>query len=216
MAYKLIVVESSPTVQKVIQISFPDSEFEIYPFQDGIEVIESLSDINPDALLLSLSLPDKDGYEIGLNLKSLEELKEVPLILLKGAFESIDNDKIVGLDYDVIIQEPFDSEELVQIVRDLIERKKDPQTLPEEQDLDKILASESEHNHREKNSHKEMPSQNIVPSNQKDLQSFPSDWKAQVEEIVRGLMNEEILNVERELEKRVRTQILLELKGKES
>ena len=63
MIYKILVADDSPSTQKLIQMSFPTSEFEIVIFSDGQEVLDSLSRISPDAILLNLSLPQKDGYE---------------------------------------------------------------------------------------------------------------------------------------------------------
>lgn len=212
MAYKLIVADRSPSVQKAIQMAFSDSEFEIYPFDDGLEVVESLSQINPDAVLLSLSLPHKDGYEVGFLMKSQEKFRHISLILLKGAFEPLNKEKIAGLDYDEIVQEPFDSERLVRMVRDLIEKKRNPQTLPEEPLLDEVPVTESSLNPEEEDSTIEALSQDVAISGKKSLSSHSPEWKAVVEENVKDLVREEILNVERELEKRIRAKVLAELK----
>lgn len=61
MTCKLIVASGSPSVQKTIQIALPESKFEIHAFEDGLELVKSISQIKPDAVLLGLSLPQKDG-----------------------------------------------------------------------------------------------------------------------------------------------------------
>ena len=206
MAYKLVVADSSPSCQKAIQMAFPEQEFEIHPFRDGLELIKALSQISPDAILLNLSLPNRDGYEIGIYLKSQDELKQAPLILLKGAFEQLDEERISGLDYDEIVQEPFDSERLVRIIRDLIEKKKNPQTLPEELIMDEIPGEEHSAVPRE------VDSQGEALSSEKSLSSLPPEWKREIEEKIRESVRGEIVGVQRELEKRVRARILTELK----
>lgn len=213
MIYKIIVAVSSPSVQKAIQMAFPESEFEIYPFADGIEVMKSSSQIVADAVLLSLSLPPNDGYEVGFHLKRQEKFKQIPLILLKGAFEPLDRKKIADLDFDEIVEEPLDSEGLVHRVRNLIEGSKQIQTLPEEPALEEIPAPESEPNPPEKEPQIGIEPQDSVPSSEKTLSAFPSEWEAKIKEIVRDLMREEILDVERELEKRIKAQVSIEQKG---
>lgn len=180
MTYKLIVADDSPSVQKAVKMAFSDSEIEIYPFNDGQEAIQNLSQINPDAVLLRLSLPPQDGYEVGRYLKSQEQFKKTPLVLLHGVFEPVDREKIVELDYDEIVKVPFASEKLAELVRDLIERKNDPQTLPEELKLDEIS----------------------IPELQTELEAK-----------VKALVKKETLDMERELEKRVKTQLLSEIKS---
>lgn len=138
MRYKLIVADSSPSVQEAIRLAFPGSEFEIFAFGDGMAVMKNLNQINPDVILLSLSLPEKDGYEIGSYLKSQKEFRKTPLVFLKGTFETLNQQKVAGLDYDEIIQKPFDSQKLAQSIKDIIERRQNPMTLPEEPLLDEM------------------------------------------------------------------------------
>ena len=179
MNYKILVADDSPSIQKLIQMSFPADEFEIFTFSDGQKVLDSLNQINPDAILLNLSLPQKDGYELGEHIKNQEELAQVPLILIKEAFEPLDKDRLENFEFDELIQKPFDSDALVQKVRSIIEERKIPMTLPEEPVWDEDATTE---------------------------------MKVELDETVRELVKKEILDVERELEKRIKARILAELK----
>jgi len=136
MPYKILVAHSSPTVLKALLQAFPEPEYEVYPFKSGVEVMQELNQIAPDAILLSLSLHQENGFEIGRYLKDQEKFKQIPLILFYGAFETVHEENTEGFIYDELIQEPFDSEKLIQTTIELIERRKGPQTLPEEPDLD--------------------------------------------------------------------------------
>jgi DNA-binding response OmpR family regulator len=179
MPYKIIVADDSPSIQKIIQMSFPAPEFEIFAFNDGKEILDSIEQIDPDAILLNLSLPERDGYEVGVTIKSQEEFSRVPLILLKEAFEPLDKERIAVFEYDELIQKPFDSGMLVQTVRALIEGQKVPNSLPEEP----VWGEE-----------------------------LPFEKKVEPDEKFRHLVKQEILDVERELEKRIKARILAELK----
>ena len=132
MPYRIIVADPSPSVQKAAQLVFAEPEFRVYPFEDGASLLESAAGIEPDALLVSLSLPGRDGYEVGRALRSRRGLESVPLVGLKGTFEGLDTDRNVPPEYDEVVQKPFDSERLVAVVRDLISRKTGPSSLPEE------------------------------------------------------------------------------------
>jgi DNA-binding response OmpR family regulator len=179
MNYKILVADDSPSIQKLIQMSFPEEEFEIFTLSDGQEVLDSLSQINPDAILLNLSLPQMDGYELGEHIKKQDAFNKVPLILIKEAFEPLDQERLEKFEYDQLIQKPFDSDALVQKVRSVIEERKIPMTLPEEPVWNEASAVE---------------------------------MKVELDERVRGLVKNEILGVQRELEKRIKARILAELK----
>jgi DNA-binding response OmpR family regulator len=179
MNYKILIADDSPSIQKLVQMSFPSDEFELFPFTDGQQVMDSLSRIKPDAVLMNLSLPQKDGYELGEYIRNQEEFAQVPLILIKDAFEPLDKDRLECFQFDELVQKPFDSEALVQKVRSIIEERKVPMTLPEEPVWEEHTSGE---------------------------------MRVEMNETVRGLVKQEILGMERELEKRIKARILAELK----
>lgn len=128
----MIVAEESPSVQETIHMAFPESEFEISFFSDGEEVLKSVNQIKPDVFLLNLNLPGKDGYEVASVLNEEGQFHSAPLIFLQGAFEPLDEQRIAEINHETVVQEPFDSEKLVKQVRDALEKRKSPETLPEE------------------------------------------------------------------------------------
>lgn len=197
MSYKVILAEASPSVQKVIQMAFPEPEFELHIIEDGLQTIESLARINPDAVLLSLALPSRDGYEVGRYLRSREEFRKVGLILLKNSFETVDESRLRAVDYDEIIQKPFDSERLARFVREVIDRKKTPPSFPEEALIEEASAEDPLPLFKDKE---------FIPP---PSSSRPGE---DVEDKIRMMLRDEILSVERELEKRLRASLRAELK----
>ena len=228
MSYRVIIADASPSVQKAAQMAFPERGFEIYPFEDGNEVLESLGRINPDAVLVSLSLAGKDGYDVGASLRGREEHQKTTLILLKGAFEPLDGERLAGLDCDKIVQKPFDSESLADTVLELVDKKKAPSTLPEEMILEEPPAAgdrpEKESAECSERAEPRGPDREGVkpaadlpgPSGTNETfaaESFsgtprPGDFEA----IIRRSVREEILAVERELEKRLHRTLSAEIK----
>lgn len=212
MAYKLVIAHDSPSIQKAIQMAFPASEFEIIIFEDGLKAMKALGQLKPDAVLLNLSLPQKDGYEIGHFLKSREEFKQTSLFLLKGAFERLDAEKMTGFEYDEIVEEPFDSEKLARIVQQTIEGKKDPQTLPEEPPLEDAHIAQHDIEPKHKGLLIETHSADSRQKKEKSSPVVSEELEAGTEEKLRSIMRQEILHVERELEKRLKTQVFEEIK----
>jgi len=184
MAYKLIVADGSPSVQKSVQLAFPASEFEVSAVSDGRDLQNLLSRERPDALLLSLSLAGGGGYEIGRALSERDDFGQTTLFLLRGVFEPLREDKLDGLRYDGLVVKPFDSEGLVRSVKEALERKKGPMSFPEEASLEDIALE--------------------PPRPAPLLRALP--------EAARAAVREEILAVERELEKRIRTRVLAVVK----
>jgi DNA-binding response OmpR family regulator len=192
-----MLADSSPTVQKVIHIAFAEPAFAVHSFDDGLEAIESLARIRPDALLLSLALPSRDGYEVGRYLRSREEFQKVGLILLKNAFEPVDEDRLRGIDYDQIVEKPFDSEGLALLVQEVVDRRKTPPSFPEEALLEENSPG------------------SLLPlfKEEEYLPPFlPTQPEDEVEAKVRIMLRDEALSMEREIEKRIKASLRAELK----
>ncbi len=128
----MILADCTPSIFTAVRAAFPETEFEISTFSDGHEMITELETIKPDVILLNLFLDTKDGYDVCRFLNHQERFKTVPFFLLQGAFEQVDEERIGGLEYRELIEEPFDSMSLVRKIRDAVGSDFDPQTLPEE------------------------------------------------------------------------------------
>ena len=186
MPYRIIVADPSLTVQKTVQLVFAEPEFRVFVFEDGASLLESVADVRPDALLVSLTLPGRDGYEVGRTLRSRKELENVPLIGLKGTFESLDTGRNPPAEYDEVVQKPFDSERLAAVVRELIARKTGPLSLPEEP-LRPAAGGDSA----------------------AQVKAGPADAADQG---LKDWVREEMVGMEREIEKRVRARVIADLK----
>jgi DNA-binding response OmpR family regulator len=197
MPYKVILADSSPSVQKVVQMAFSEPDFEVHTIEDGLQAIESLARINPDAVLLSLALPSRDGYEVGRYLRSREEFRKAGLVVLKNAFDPVDAERLRGLDCDEIVQKPFDSERLARLVREIVDRKKTPHSFPEEALIEETSPVDALSLFKE---------EEFIPP---PSSPQPGD---EVEEKVRIMLRNEILLVERELEKRIKASLRAEFK----
>jgi DNA-binding response OmpR family regulator len=195
MPYKVILADASPSVQKAIQMAFPEPDFEVHTFDDGLPAIESLARVRPDAVLLSLALPTRDGYEVGRYLRSREEFRKVGLILLKNAFEPVDEERLRGIDHDQIVEKPFDSEGLAVLVREIIDRRKTPPSFPEEALLEEASPG------------------GVLPLF-KEEEYLPAPSSARPEDEigdkVKSMLRDEVLTVEREIEKRLKASLRAE------
>ena len=131
MPYKIIVADASVSVQRAVQLAFPEPEFRLFPVEDCANLLESVEEVRPDAVLISTSLPGRDPLEVGRLLRAREDFRRVPLLFLKGTFDAPDPARPVP-DNDGVFTKPFDSDRLAASVRELIEAKAAPPTLPEE------------------------------------------------------------------------------------
>jgi len=199
--YRIVVADPSPSVQKAVQAVFPEPDFKLYYFENGRELVDALPLVRPDSVLLGLSLPGMDAFEVGRFLAGREEFRNVPIFFLKGTFELFDSDRAVDIPYDGVIQKPFNSETLASTIREAIDRKLSPPTMPEEPFPEAPApAAASALPAAERPARSEPPDAGLKP--------HPDAFRSTVRELVRT----EILEMERELEKRITARVLAELK----
>ena len=108
---KLLLADDSPTIQKVISLTFGDDEgFEVVAVGDGEQALRALADDPPpDVVLADAVMPGPDGYELCERIKRDARLRHVPVILLVGTFEPFNEAEARRVGADTVLTKPFQS-----------------------------------------------------------------------------------------------------------
>ena len=122
MPKKILLADDSITIQKVIELTFSDEDFEVVTVGNGRLAIEKLEEVRPDIVLCDIMMPEKDGYEVCQHIKSSQAFSHVPVLLLTGAFEPFDQEKAAKVGSDGFLAKPFEPETLIAKVKDLMGR----------------------------------------------------------------------------------------------
>jgi CheY-like chemotaxis protein len=113
---KLLLADDSATIQKVIDLTFADEGVQVVSVSNGREAIDSLLETRPDVVLADVFMPSPNGYEVCEYVKTNEQLKHIPVMLLVGSFEPFDEAEARRVGADDILTKPFQS------IRRLIDR----------------------------------------------------------------------------------------------
>jgi CheY-like chemotaxis protein len=107
---KLLLADDSPTIQKVISLTFGDEGFEVVVVGDGGQALRALEDEPPpDVVLADVVMPGPDGYELCERIKRDARLGHVPVILLVGTFEPFNEAEARRVGADTVLTKPFQS-----------------------------------------------------------------------------------------------------------
>ena len=121
---KLIaVIDDEPDILELVSLHLTKSNFKVKEFLNAESFFKFLSSEIPDLIILDLMLPDSDGIEICKYLKSNQELKSIPIIMLTARVS--ETDKVLGLELgaDDYVTKPFSPRELVARVKAVLRRK---------------------------------------------------------------------------------------------
>lgn len=121
MGTKLLLADDSITIQKVVGIIFANEDFDLTVVDNGVSALEKAREQMPDLMLVDALMPGKNGYEVCQEIRSDASLKNTPLLLMIGAFEPFDEDKAHQCGADDVISKPFESQQLVEKVKALLD-----------------------------------------------------------------------------------------------
>ena len=128
---KLLLADDSPTIQKVVELTFADEGVTVVSVGSGAEALARLSEDKPDVVLADVFMPLPNGYEICQYIKQNAELRHIPVMLLVGSFEPFDEAEARRVGADDILTKPFQSiRRLIDRVGGLVSGKADPDQVP--------------------------------------------------------------------------------------
>lgn len=119
---KLVVcIEDEQEMIDLVQLILGRRGFTVEGANGGLEGLEKVQKRKPDLVLLDLMMPDMDGWEVYQRMKSDEELRDIPVIVVTAKAQSID--KVLGLHIakvDDYITKPFGPQELLESVEKIL------------------------------------------------------------------------------------------------
>jgi CheY-like chemotaxis protein len=128
---KILLADDSLTIQKVVELTFSDSEYDLVCVSNGQRALDRIAGGEvPDLILADVVMPEKNGYEVCEAIKASPATLHVPVVLLSGTFEPFDRDRAERLGCDAIVSKPFDSQQLLRQVEALLSRPGSEDRMP--------------------------------------------------------------------------------------
>jgi CheY-like chemotaxis protein len=117
---KLLLADDSVTIQRVIELTFADEQIQVIAVGDGQEAVQRIEAEYPDVVLADVGMPRRDGYEVAAHVKRTPHLRHIPVVLLTGAFEPIDEARARAVGCDGVLVKPFEPQMVINRVKDLL------------------------------------------------------------------------------------------------
>jgi CheY-like chemotaxis protein len=118
----LLLADDSVTIQRVIELTFADEDINVVAVSDGDSAIARLDNVPPDIVLVDVGMPGKNGYDVAAYVKQSPRLAHIPVVLLTGAFEPVDEVKASGAGCDGVLAKPFEPHQVIGRVKELLSR----------------------------------------------------------------------------------------------
>lgn len=120
---KILVADDNSNVQKTVALALAELGVEVISVSNGEAAVRKLSEFTPDLVLADIFMPVRNGYEVCEYVKKDSRCKQVPVVLLVGAFDPLDEREAQRVDADGILKKPFvPPDPLITMVKTLLER----------------------------------------------------------------------------------------------
>ncbi len=120
MGKRILLADDSITIQKVVELTFSEGDYEVYCVGNGAQAIRKVEEVVPDIALVDVMMPQRNGYEVCSHIKQDPKLSWIPVLLLTGTFEPFDPRRAEQSGANGHITKPFESRALVTQVEDLL------------------------------------------------------------------------------------------------
>jgi CheY-like chemotaxis protein len=104
---KILVADDNSNIQKMVGLALKDQGIDVVAVGNGEAAVRKISDVRPDLVLADVFMPVRNGYEVCKYVKGDSSLSHIPVILLVGAFDPLDEEEAQRVGADGVLKKPF-------------------------------------------------------------------------------------------------------------
>ena len=104
---KILDAADNANIQKMVVLAFEERGIQVVTVGNGEAAVRRIPDLNPDLVLADIFMPVRNGYEVCEFVKKDERFSHVPVILLVGAFDPLDEKEARRVGADGVLKKPF-------------------------------------------------------------------------------------------------------------
>ncbi|WP_269622245.1 response regulator transcription factor [Prochlorococcus marinus] len=120
---RVLLVDDEPGIRNAVQAYLNDEGFDVSTAVDGEDGLQKAQQILPDVVITDVMMPRCDGYELLKKIREDERLGGTPVIFLTAKGMTIDRTQGYQAGVDDYIPKPFDPDELVARVKNVVKRQ---------------------------------------------------------------------------------------------
>ena len=104
---KILVADDNTNIQKMVSLAFEERGIDVVSVGNGEAAVRRIPDMNPDLVLADIFMPVRNGYEVCEFVKKDPRFSHIPVILLVGAFDPLDEKEARRVGADGVLKKPF-------------------------------------------------------------------------------------------------------------
>jgi len=120
MSRKMLTVDDSPSVRKLVKFTLKAKGFQVSSAADGMEALDLMKQEDFDAIILDINMPRMNGLEFLKHIKANDQYASIPVIMLTTEGQDDDKDKAVALGATAYMVKPFKPTQLLTLIGKIV------------------------------------------------------------------------------------------------
>lgn len=117
---KILVIDDDFANRRVLQLVLKRNGYRAYLAGDGCEGLRVAQETQPDLILLDFFMPGEDGFEVLIQLKADDRLKNIPVVIFTVLVREESERKALELGAAAYVTKPFDIDEVITCIRRIL------------------------------------------------------------------------------------------------
>lgn len=122
---RILLVDDEPDFCAIVQGNLEKEGFQVEVAYDGAEGLEKVKSNPPDAIILDVMMPEKDGYKVCKELKSDEKFAAIPILMLTAVADKVSSTRYshydgMSMEADDYLPKPASAEDITQSIKNLL------------------------------------------------------------------------------------------------
>lgn len=119
---KVLLVDDEADFIDVLRTHLESYDYQVIPAYDGEEALEKVASEEPDLIILDIMLPKINGFDVCRKLKTDQNYKDIPIIMLTAKFQANDINFGKAMGAEAYITKPFEPQVLLDKMRELMKK----------------------------------------------------------------------------------------------
>ena len=120
---RILIIEDDRNIAELIMIRLELSGYRTHWARNGNAGLAAITDFKPDAILLDIGLPDRDGFDVLQTLRSVQQTKDLPILMITARDAAHDVKRSIALGANDYLVKPFDDRSLCTRVERALRNK---------------------------------------------------------------------------------------------
>jgi CheY-like chemotaxis protein len=122
-AARILVADDNSNIQRMVSLALKDHGIDVVAVGNGEAAVRSMAQLKPDLILADVFMPVRSGYEVCEYVKNDTRFSHIPVILLLGAFDPLDEAEAKRVGADGVLKKPFvPPDPMIALVQALLEK----------------------------------------------------------------------------------------------